>query len=101
MTKLNQQLWECSMIKSLLTRFAHPLAVTAIAATVATSAQAGTLSIGHTTWVGYGTLYLAQDLGYFKENGASFGRVVGLGVDHRRSAQVPSAILLQGCSCTG
>jgi NitT/TauT family transport system substrate-binding protein len=36
---------------------------------VATSAQAGTLSIGHTTWVGYGTLYLAQDLGYFKENG--------------------------------
>ena len=57
------------MIKSLLTRVAHPLAVTAIAATVATSAQAGTLSIGHTTWVGYGTLYLAQDLGYFKENG--------------------------------
>src|SRR5471030_1982122 len=57
------------MIKSLLTRFAHPLAVTAIAATVATSAQARTLSIGHTTCVGYGTLYLAQDLGYFKENG--------------------------------
>ena len=57
------------MIKSLLTRVTYPLAVTAIAATVATSAQAGTLSIGHTTWVGYGTLYLAQDLGYFKENG--------------------------------
>ncbi|MGV8917139.1 MAG: ABC transporter substrate-binding protein [Pseudomonas sp.] len=57
------------MIKSLLKRFAHPLALTAIAAGVATSAQAGTLSIGHTTWVGYGTLYLAQDLGYFKENG--------------------------------
>jgi NitT/TauT family transport system substrate-binding protein len=43
------------MIKSLLTRVTYPLAVTAIAATVATSAQAGTLSIGHTTWVGYGT----------------------------------------------
>ena len=57
------------MIKSLLTRFAHPLAVTAIAATAASSAQAGTLSIGHTTWVGYGTLYLARDLGYFKEQG--------------------------------
>jgi NitT/TauT family transport system substrate-binding protein len=57
------------MIKSLLNRVAHPLAITAIAATVATSAQAGTLSIGHTTWVGYGTLYLAQDLGYFKEGG--------------------------------
>lgn len=57
------------MIKSLLTRFARPLVLTAIAAGVATSAQAGTLSIGHTTWVGYGTLYLAQDLGYFKEKG--------------------------------
>src|SRR5471030_2223650 len=57
------------MIKSLLTRFAHPLALTAIAAGVAGGAQAGTLSIGHTTWVGYGTLYLAQDLGYFKEKG--------------------------------
>lgn len=57
------------MIKSLCIRLTHPLAITALAATVATSAQAGTLSIGHTTWVGYGTLYLAQDLGYFKENG--------------------------------
>jgi len=57
------------MIKPLLTRFARPLVLTAIAVGVATSAQAGTLSIGHTTWVGYGTLYLAQELGYFKENG--------------------------------
>ncbi|WP_251976128.1 ABC transporter substrate-binding protein [Salinicola avicenniae] len=32
-------------------------------------AQAGTLSIGHTTWVGYGTLYLAQAKGFFEENG--------------------------------
>lgn len=32
-------------------------------------ADAGTLSIGHTTWVGYGPLYLARDLGYFKEQG--------------------------------
>jgi NitT/TauT family transport system substrate-binding protein len=57
------------MTHSLLTRITCPLAVTAIAATVATSVQAGTLSIDHTTWVGYGTLHLAQDLGYFKENG--------------------------------
>ncbi|MBV4456514.1 ABC transporter substrate-binding protein [Pseudomonas sp. COR58] len=57
------------MIQSLFTRLACPLAVTAIAASAATGVQAGTLSIGHTTWVGYGTLYLAQDLGYFKENG--------------------------------
>ena len=54
------------MNKSLFTRLAGPLAISALCVT---AAQAGTLSIGHTTWVGYGTLYLAQDLGYFKENG--------------------------------
>ncbi len=32
-------------------------------------AHAGKLSIGMTTWIGYGTLYLAKDLGYFKEKG--------------------------------
>ncbi|MGY0615656.1 ABC transporter substrate-binding protein [Vibrio sp. FJH11] len=32
-------------------------------------AHAGKLSIGMTTWVGYGTLYLADELGYFKEKG--------------------------------
>ncbi|AYC34875.1 taurine ABC transporter substrate-binding protein [Pseudomonas cavernae] len=57
------------MIKSLLTRCTRPLALTALAAGVASGAQAGTLTIGHTTWVGYGTLYLARDLGYFKEQG--------------------------------
>ncbi|RBL65217.1 taurine ABC transporter substrate-binding protein, partial [Pseudomonas sp. MWU13-2625] len=34
------------MIKSLCIRLTHPLAITALAATVATGAQAGTLSIG-------------------------------------------------------
>ncbi|MDD1963959.1 ABC transporter substrate-binding protein [Pseudomonas sp. NPDC090203] len=57
------------MIKSFVSRCVRPLAVTALAAGIASGAQAGTLSIGHTTWVGYGTLYLAQDLGYFKEQG--------------------------------
>ncbi len=57
------------MIKSLVSRCIRPLAATALVAGIASAAQAGTLSIGHTTWVGYGTLYLAQDLGYFKENG--------------------------------
>lgn len=38
-------------------------------AMAAASAGAGELSIGHTTWVGYGPLYLARDLGYFKELG--------------------------------
>ncbi len=57
------------MFKSLLKRSSLSLATTALAVSVATGAQAGTLSIGHTTWVGYGTLYLARDLGYFKEQG--------------------------------
>ena len=35
----------------------------------AAAANAGTISIAHTTWVGYGPLYLARDLGYFKEQG--------------------------------
>ncbi|MFK3970666.1 ABC transporter substrate-binding protein [Pseudomonas sp. NPDC087358] len=57
------------MIKSFVSRGVCPLALTAIATLFASGAQAGTLSIGHTTWVGYGTLYLARDLGYFKEQG--------------------------------
>ncbi|SDJ67836.1 NitT/TauT family transport system substrate-binding protein [Pseudomonas delhiensis] len=57
------------MNKSLLARFTRPLALAGLLAAAAGAAQAGTLSIGHTTWVGYGTLYLARDLGYFKEQG--------------------------------
>ncbi len=41
----------------------------ALLALAITDASAGKLRIGHTTWVGYGPLYLARDLGYFKENG--------------------------------
>ncbi|WP_221793076.1 ABC transporter substrate-binding protein [Oceanobacter mangrovi] len=40
-----------------------------LAGTAANVTNAGELSIGHTTWVGYGTLYLARDLGYFEEKG--------------------------------
>lgn len=57
------------MNKTLRQRIARSFACTALAAGMAATAQAGTLSIGHTTWVGYGTLYLARDLGYFKEQG--------------------------------
>ena len=32
-------------------------------------ARAGDITIGHTVWVGYGSLYLARDLGYFDEAG--------------------------------
>ncbi len=39
------------------------------AALSAVPAIAGTLSIGHTTWVGYGPLFIARDLGYFKAAG--------------------------------
>lgn len=35
----------------------------------ATGAQAGTLKLGMVTWVGYGPLFLARDLGYFEEQG--------------------------------
>lgn len=57
------------MNKSLRHRIVRSFACTAVAAGMAASAQAGTLTLGHTTWVGYGTLYLARDLGYFKEQG--------------------------------
>lgn len=57
------------MKKTLHPRFTRSVAALTLAAGLATSAQAGTLSLGHTTWVGYGTLYLARDLGYFKEQG--------------------------------
>ncbi|QXI31511.1 ABC transporter substrate-binding protein [Pseudomonas vanderleydeniana] len=49
--------------------FHKTLLATALVVGTAGVAEAGTLSIGHTTWVGYGTLYLARDLGYFKEQG--------------------------------
>ncbi len=32
-------------------------------------AEAGTLKLGHSTWVGYGPFYIALDKGYFKEEG--------------------------------
>lgn len=36
---------------------------------LAASADAGAIRLGMTTWVGYGPLFLARDLGYFKEAG--------------------------------
>ncbi|MCB4767563.1 ABC transporter substrate-binding protein [Ancylobacter sp. Lp-2] len=40
-----------------------------LTAAAAQPAAAGKISIGHTIWVGYGPLYLAKELGFFKENG--------------------------------
>ncbi|MGT2467026.1 ABC transporter substrate-binding protein [Mesorhizobium atlanticum] len=36
---------------------------------LAAPADAGAIRLGMTTWVGYGPLFLARDLGYFKEAG--------------------------------
>jgi NitT/TauT family transport system substrate-binding protein len=41
----------------------------ALAAFAPAAAEAGKLSIGHTVWVGYGPMYLARDLGFYKELG--------------------------------
>lgn len=47
------------------------------------AASAGTMVIGHTTWVGYGPLYLARDLGYFDE--------LGLKIDLRVNEDQPNS----------
>ena len=56
-----------------MTNLASRLAKLALAAGVAltafSAAHAGTMKLGMTTWVGYGPLFLARDLGYFKEKG--------------------------------
>src|SRR6188474_1380553 len=53
---------ERDMLKKLIgiTAFASALAL-------ASYADAGTLKIGHSTWVGYGPFYIARDKGFFKE----------------------------------
>lgn len=45
------------------------VAAVVLLAGTAPAIAAGKLRIGHTTWVGYGPLYLARDLGYFKAEG--------------------------------
>src|SRR6059036_2736197 len=39
-------------------------------------AAAETIKIAHSTWVGYGPLYIAQDKGFFKKNGVDVELVV-------------------------
>ena len=50
------------MIKSTLAALVLSLSISA-------TAFAGTLKIGHSTWVGYGPFYIAQEKGFFKEEG--------------------------------
>jgi NitT/TauT family transport system substrate-binding protein len=56
-----------------MTKLSSSLRKIALAAGVAlatfSAADAGTMKLGMTTWVGYGPLFLARDMGYFKENG--------------------------------
>src|ERR1700742_720429 len=35
-----------------------------------------TVTIAHSTWVGYGPLYIARDKGFFKENGVDVDLVI-------------------------
>ena len=42
----------------------------------ATTARADTVKIAHSTWVGYGPLYIARDRGIFKKNGVDVDLIV-------------------------
>lgn len=57
------------MMKTILRRILSACLVSAAALAVPAAAQAGTIRLGMTTWVGYGPLFLARDLGYFKDEG--------------------------------
>lgn len=59
----------------MLRKFIMPAAVAAIIAAVA-PADAGSLKLGHSTWVGYGPFYIARDKGFFKEEGVDVELVI-------------------------
>lgn len=50
----------------------------AVAAMIAaiSPAEAGSLKLGHSTWVGYGPFYIARDKGFFKEEGVDVELVI-------------------------
>ncbi len=43
---------------------------------MASIAEAGSLKLGHSTWVGYGPFYIARDKGFFKEEGVDVELVI-------------------------
>jgi NitT/TauT family transport system substrate-binding protein len=59
---------------SVLSALIGGVAVAALA--VPSPAAAETVKIAHSTWVGYGPLYIARDKGYFKKNGVDVDLVV-------------------------
>lgn len=54
------------------------IAAAALASTLAfaSAAEAGSLKLGHSTWVGYGPFYIARDKGFFKEEGVDVELVI-------------------------
>jgi NitT/TauT family transport system substrate-binding protein len=49
---------------------------TLLSVMAAATARADTINIAHSTWVGYGPLYIAQDKGFFKKNGVDVDLIV-------------------------
>ena len=52
------------------------LAAMASVLALASVAEAGSLKLGHSTWVGYGPFYIARDKGFFKEEGVDIELVI-------------------------
>jgi NitT/TauT family transport system substrate-binding protein len=52
------------------------LAAMASILALASVAEAGSLKLGHSTWVGYGPFYIARDKGFFKEEGVDVELVI-------------------------
>jgi NitT/TauT family transport system substrate-binding protein len=52
------------------------VAVLAVGISAADPAAAETVSIAHSTWVGYGPLYIARDKGFFSKNGVDVDLIV-------------------------
>ncbi len=51
-------------------------AVLAAVLGAAGQAEAGSIKLGHSTWVGYGPFYIARDKGFFKEEGVDVELVI-------------------------
>ncbi len=54
----------------------RPFVLATLTAVMTLSAQAAPLKLAHSTWVGYGPLYIAQDQGYFTEEGLEVELIV-------------------------
>ncbi len=52
------------------------LAAMASVLALASVAEAGSLKLGHSTWVGYGPFYVARDKGFFKEEGVDVELII-------------------------